>query len=80
MNKNDFRDFFAKNFRVHHILGIILGCVFSFIYWLKSGRFSDYVLKNNIYLILFWGAIIGYISFDLIFSSSKKLKNDDDKN
>ena len=79
MNKTGFRNFFAKNFRFYHILGILLGCFFSFVYWYKSGRVSDYILKNNIYLILFWGAIIGYISFDLIFSSSKKLKNDDDK-
>ena len=74
MSNSKFFLFLKKNMRWYHVIGIFLGALFSYVYWLKSGQFSDYILKNNIFLILLWGIIIGYVSFDIIFSSSRKIK------
>jgi len=66
--------FLKKNVRWYHILGMVLGLFLSIIYWQKVGKYSDYILKNNIFLIISFGLSLGYISFDLIMSSLRRLK------
>ena len=68
------KQFFKKNVRWYHILGMVLGLFLSIIYWQKVGKYSDYILKNNIFLIISFGLSLGYISFDLIMSSLRRLK------
>ncbi len=68
------KQFFKKNVRWYHILGMVLGLIFSIYYWYKVGKYSDYILKNNIFLIISFGLSLGYISFDLIMSSLRRLK------
>ncbi len=67
--------FIKKNFSWLHILGIFLGWSFSLIYWLKSGQFSESILKNNILIISLWGILFGYVTFDLLKSAFKKRKH-----
>jgi hypothetical protein len=71
------KSFLKKNFSKYHIIGVVLGFVFSFIYWKKAGQYSDYVLKNNLLLVSIWGILVGYILFDLIKGAIKR-KNDED--
>jgi hypothetical protein len=68
------RTFFKKNVHWYHILGMVLGLLFSLFYWAKAGKFSDYLLKNNIFLISLFGIVLGYITFDLIISSLRRMK------
>jgi hypothetical protein len=68
------REFIIKNFRWYHYLGMGSGLILSLIYWSNAGKYSEYFLKNNIFLISFFGIIFGYISFDLIMSSLRRFK------
>ncbi|MDL2313251.1 hypothetical protein LJC68_10295 [Bacteroidales bacterium OttesenSCG-928-B11] len=69
-------NFIKKNLTIVHIIGIVLGWIFAFIYWYKVGYESDNILKNNPFLISIWGIALGYITFDLIISSKRR---EDDK-
>lgn len=66
------KEFFKKNLSWFHIVGIVLGCGLSILYWYKQGQFTENVLKNNIFLISIWGIVLGYITFDLIKSALNK--------
>ena len=68
-----FKDFIKKNLTIYHIIGMILCVSLSVVYWYKSGQFSDNMLKNNLALIIIWGLLVGYITFDLIRNSIKKM-------
>lgn len=68
-----FKEFIKRNLTIYHIIGMILGVSLSVAYWYKSGQFSDNVLKNNLILIIIWGLLVGYITFDLIRNSAKKM-------
>lgn len=70
---SDFRSFIKKNLTIYHIIGIVVGVALSIVYWYKSGQFSDNILKNNLALIILWGLLVGYITFDLIRNSAKKM-------
>jgi len=68
--------FFKKNFSIYHITGIILGFIFSFIYWKKVGQYSDYILKKNLILASIWGILVGYIIFDFVKNAIERKKRD----
>jgi hypothetical protein len=68
------KKFIIKNLKWYHLLGMVSGLFFSILYWSKEGKFSDYFLKNNIFLISFFGIVLGYITFDLIMSSLRRYK------
>ena len=70
---SDFKSFLKNNFTIYHIIGMVAGVVLSVVYWYKSGQFSDNILKNNLALIILWGLLVGYITFDLIRNSAKKM-------
>jgi xanthosine utilization system XapX-like protein len=66
------KSFFLRNFSIYHIIGVILGFIFSFVYWKKAGQYSDYIVKNNLLLVSIWGILVGYIVFDLIKNAIKR--------
>jgi cobalamin synthase len=66
------KSFLKKNFSIYHLIGVVLGFIFSFVYWKKSGQYSESVLKNNLILVSAWGVLTGYMIFDLIKSSVRK--------
>ena len=70
---SDFRSFIKKNLTIYHIIGMVVGVALSIVYWYKPGQFSDNILKNNLALIILWGLLVGYITFDLIRNSAKKM-------
>ena len=69
-------DFLKKNLNLYHILGMVLGVGFSMFYWVKSGQFSDNILKKSPFLMALWGILTGYILFDFIFNSRKKIEEE----
>lgn len=68
------KQFLKKHLNWYHVTGMVLGLFFAFLYWSKTGKISDYILKNNIFLISLFGIALGYITFDLIISSLKRMK------
>ena len=72
MSEDKKDSFWAKNFTLINIIGMILGLLFSLLYWWKKGQFSDSIIKNNIFVISLWGILMGYVTFDLIKSGLKK--------
>lgn len=70
---SDFKSFIKKNFTIYHLAGILIGSILSIVYWYKSGQFSDNILKNNLILMITWGILVGYVTFDLIEHSIKKM-------
>lgn len=68
------KDFFRKNLTIYHIIGLLFGGAGSFVYWLKVGQFSDYILKNNVVIVILWGMAIGYILVDLIRHSVDRME------
>lgn len=69
-------DFLRKNLNKYHIIGVILGVGLSVVYWFKSGRFSDNFLKSNLILMIIWGVLVGYITFDLVFNAKNRKDNE----
>lgn len=65
-------DFLKKNFNKYHIIGVVLGVLLSVVYWAKSGRFTDNFLKNSVILMIVWGILVGYITFDLVFNAKNR--------
>lgn len=65
-------EFLKKNLNKYHIIGIVLGVVLSVMYWAKSGRFSDNFLKSSLVLMIIWGLLVGYITFDLVFNAKNR--------
>lgn len=68
------KQFIEKHMNWYHLSGMVFGLIISFFYWSKAGKFSDYILKNNIFLISLFGIALGYITFDLIISALKRMK------
>jgi hypothetical protein len=68
------REFIKKNFTIYHITGIVVGLIFAIFYWHIKGKFSDYILKNNLFLISIFGIVVGYITLDLVQHAIKKNK------
>lgn len=74
---NKLKDFLKKNVSSYHIIGCLIGMVLTVIYWYKAGRFSDYILKNNLALVILWGVAVGYITADFVKNAiSRKDKNE----
>lgn len=73
---DDMNDFLRKNLNKYHIIGVILGVGLSVVYWFKSGRFSDNFLKSNLILMIIWGVLVGYITFDLVFNAKNRKDNE----
>ncbi len=69
------KDFIQKNFSVYHIVGIIIFVVLAVFYWYKSGQFSDNVLQNNLFLMIIWGVLVGYITADMVRNAVNRNNN-----
>ncbi|MDR2868477.1 MAG: hypothetical protein LBV46_02925 [Bacteroidales bacterium] len=69
------KEFIRKNLTWWHIAGLLFGAIMSFLYWYKKGQYSDYLLKNNLFLILICGMAMGYLVFDFIKSAKNKKGN-----
>jgi hypothetical protein len=49
--------------------------VFAVIYWYLKGQFSDYILKNNVFLLSGWAIVVGYITGDFLHHARKRSKD-----
>lgn len=67
-----------KKYRIS-ILGAILGAIGGYFYYLYVGCASGTCpITSNPYASILWGAIMGYLIFDLF--QGKKKENKDEKN
>jgi len=69
------KDFFKKNFSWMHVGGILLGVILCSVYWWKSGQFSEFWFKRNLAVLLLMGALVGWITADMIVNSGSKDEN-----
>lgn len=60
------RDFIKKNFSVYHLIGMVVCVSLAIFYWYKSGQFSENFLQNNLFLMIIWGILVGYITADMV--------------
>ncbi|MDD2346281.1 MAG: DUF6132 family protein [Bacteroidales bacterium] len=73
-------EFFKKNFKIPHIVGIVVGAILGFAYYYYIGCVSGTcAIKSNPYLMILYGALIGYFVTDFLWIMIKKLKKDSDK-
>jgi hypothetical protein len=66
-----------KGVYIRSILGIVLGAIAGYIYYIKIGCVSGTCpLTSNPYMSILWGAVIGYFIADLIPIKKKKPGNE----
>lgn len=68
------KNFFSEHFNLGHIVGMILCALLAILYWYKAGRFSEFIIKNNLILTILWGLGVGYVAMDLVISSWRRNK------
>ncbi|MBU1013639.1 MAG: hypothetical protein KKG99_11580 [Bacteroidetes bacterium] len=57
------------------ILGIILGTIGGYLYYLKVGCVNGTcAITSNPWLSMLWGAALGYLLFDMFNKKKKELK------
>ena len=71
------KEFLRKNLNLFHIIGIILFVALSIFYWKRAGKFSDNVLQNNLFLMIIWGILVGYLLADMVSNAMKRNKEEE---
>jgi len=67
---------YLKVFTLFSIIGLVLGAIGGFIYYLKVGcSTGSCAITSNPYLSVLWGAAMGYLLGDM-FNSKKKVKSE----
>lgn len=71
------KEFLRKNLKLYHLIGIILFVALSVFYWYKAGQYNDNVLQNNLFLMIIWGILVGYLLADMVSNAMKRKKEDE---
>jgi nitrogen fixation-related uncharacterized protein len=71
------KEFLRKNLNLYHLIGIILFVALSVFYWYKAGQYNDNVLQNNLFLMIIWGILVGYLLADMVSNAMKRKKEDE---
>ena len=71
------KDFLRKNLNLYHLIGIILFVALSVFYWHRAGKYSDNMLQNNLFLMIIWGLLVGYMLADLVSNAMKRKNNEE---
>lgn len=67
---------YLKVFTLFSIIGLVIGAIGGYIYYLKVGcSTGSCAITSNPYLSVFWGAAMGYLIGDM-FNTKKKLKTE----
>ena len=71
------KEFLRKNMNLYHLIGIILFVALSIFYWYKAGQYNDNVLQNNLFLMIIWGILVGYLLADMVSNAMKRKKEEE---
>ncbi len=71
------KEFLRKNLNLYHLIGIILFVALSVFYWYKAGQYNDNVLQNNLFLMIIWGILVGYLLADMVSNAMKRKNNEE---
>lgn len=71
------KEFLRKNLNLYHLIGIILFVALSVFYWYKAGQYNDNVLQNNLFLMIIWGILVGYLLSDMVSNAMKRKKEEE---
>ncbi len=76
--KKSFKDKFFTLFPILSIIGLIVGAIGGYIYYLKVGCVDGTcAITSNPYLSIIWGGVLGYLLFDMFNKKKKELKETD---
>jgi len=74
-SKKSFKEKIFTIFPPLSILGIILGTIGGYLYYLKVGCVNGTcAITSNPWLSMLWGAALGYLLFDMFNKKKKELK------
>ena len=77
-SKKSFKEKILTIFPPLSILGIIVGTVGGYLYYLKVGCVDGTcAITSNPWLSMLWGAALGYLLFDMFNKKKKELKKTD---
>lgn len=77
-SKNSLKDKISSIFPPLTILGIIVGIVGGYLYYLKVGCVDGTcAITSNPWMSMLWGAALGYLLFDMFNKKKKELKKKD---
>lgn len=77
-SKKSFKEKTLTIFPPLSILGIIVGTVGGYLYYLKVGCVDGTcAITSNPWLSMLWGAALGYLLFDMFNKKKKELKKPD---
>jgi len=77
-SKKSFKEKIFTIFPPLSILGIIVGTVGGYLYYLKVGCVDGTcAITSNPWLSMLWGAALGYLLFDMFNKKKKELKKTD---
>ena len=77
-SKKSFKEKILTIFPPLSILGIIVGTVGGYLYYLKVGCVDGTcAITSNPWLSMLWGAALGYLLFDMFNKNKKELKKTD---
>lgn len=81
-NENkSFKEKFFILFPVLSLIGLVVGIVGGYIYYLKVGCVDGTCsITSNPWLSMLWGGAMGYLLFDMFSQKRKKLKDDNEAN
>ncbi len=66
---------YLKVFTLFSIIGLVVGALGGYIYYLKVGCSSGHcAISSNPYLSVLWGAAMGYLLGDMFTSKKKESK------
>lgn len=74
--ENIWKKKYLKVFTLFSIIGLVVGAVGGYIYYLKVGcSTGSCPITSNPYLTILWGAAMGYLLGDM-FNAKKKAKSE----
>jgi small basic protein len=72
MEKKSESNIFKKYFRLINIIGLVIGIILGYIYYIKVGCNSGSCpITSNPWMSMIWGGILGYLVSDL-FKKTKE--------
>ncbi len=73
MENNSESNIFKKYFHLVNIIGLVIGIILGYIYYIKVGCNSGSCpITSNPWMSMIWGGILGYLVSDLL--KKKKFK------
>jgi hypothetical protein len=79
-SNKSFKERFLIMFPVLSIIGLLVGILGGYIYYLKVGCVDGTcAITSNPWLSMVWGGVMGYLLFDMFSKKKKNIQESDEK-